>query len=79
MLEEIEWLDFELCGFLLFFEYINVLILEICEMVIDCVMGLEIDEFEFDDLKWIILMVLFNVLGNENVYIVMEELLYSKE
>lgn len=48
-------------------------------MVIDCVMGLEIDEFEFDDLKWIILMVLFNVLGNENVYIVMEELLYSKE
>lgn len=68
-----------MCGFLLFFEYINVLILEICEMVIDCVMGLEIDEFEFDDLKWIILMVLFNVLGNENVYIVMEELLYSKE
>ncbi len=77
--EEIERLDLESRGFLLFLEHINVLTPETREMVIDRVMGLETDEFELDDLKWIILMVLFNVPGNENAYTVMEELLYSKE
>jgi len=48
-------------------------------MVIDRVMGLETNEFELDDLKWIILMVLFNVPGNESAYTQMEELLYTKE
>lgn len=63
--EEIERLDLESRGFLLFLEHINVLTPETREMVIDRVMGLETDEFELDDLKWIILMVLFNVPGNE--------------
>lgn len=77
--EEMERLDLESRGFLLFLEHINVLTPETREMVIDRVMGLETEEFELDDLKWIILMVLFNVPGNENAYTVMEELLYSKE
>lgn len=49
------------------------------EMVIDRVMGLETNEFILDDLKWVILMVLFNVPGNESAYTQMEELLYSTE
>ncbi|AWB69311.1 MULTISPECIES: DUF494 family protein [Vibrio] len=77
--EEIERLDLESRGFLLFLEHINVLTPETREMVIDRVMGLETDEFELDDLKWIIMMVLFNVPGNENAYTLMEELLYSQE
>ncbi|MEZ8196551.1 MULTISPECIES: DUF494 family protein [Vibrio] len=76
---EIARIDMECRGFLLFLEQVGVLTTEIREMVIDRVMGLETDDFELDDLKWIILMVLFNVPGNENAYTQMEELLYSKE
>lgn len=72
-------LDVKCRGFLLFLEQIKVLTPETREMVIDRVMGLETNEFELDDLKWIILMVLFNVPGNENAYNVMEEWLYTKE
>jgi Smg protein len=77
--EEMARIDVECRGFLLFLEQINVLTPETREMVLDRVMGLETNELELDDLKWIILMVLFNVPGNENAYTLMEELLYSKE
>ncbi|EMN7142406.1 DUF494 domain-containing protein [Vibrio parahaemolyticus] len=77
--KEMQRLDLECRGFLLFLEQINVLTTETREMVIDRVMGLETSEFELEDLKWIILMVLFNVPGNENAYTLMEELLYTKE
>ncbi|MFB9137437.1 DUF494 family protein [Vibrio olivae] len=77
--KEMERLDIECRGFLLFLEQIKVLTTETREMVIDRVVGLETNEFELDDLKWIILMVLFNVPGNENAYTLMEELLYTKE
>ncbi|MDG2609848.1 DUF494 family protein, partial [Vibrio parahaemolyticus] len=76
---EMQRLDLECRGFLLFLEQNNVLTTETREMVIDRVMGLETNEFELEDLKWIILMVLFNVPGNENAYTLMEELLYTKE
>ena len=76
---EMARINLECRGFLLFLEQINVLTTEIREMVIDLVMGLETNEFELDDLKWIILMVLFNVPGNESAYTQMEELLYTKE
>ncbi|WP_279257673.1 DUF494 family protein [Vibrio intestinalis] len=77
--KEMARLDLECRGFLMFLEQVNVLNTETREMVIDRVMGLETQEFELDDLKWIVLMVLFNVPGNENAYTLMEELLYSKE
>ncbi|NCO47264.1 MAG: DUF494 family protein, partial [Vibrio sp.] len=77
--QEMDRLDLESRGFLLFLEQVKVLTPEIREMVIDRVMGLETNEFELDDLKWIILMVLFNVPGNENAYTLMEELLYTKD
>lgn len=72
-------LDVRNRGFLLFLEQVNVLTTETREMVIDRVMGLETDELLLDDLKWVILMVLFNVPGNENAYTLMEELLYTAE
>ncbi|WP_162047466.1 DUF494 family protein [Vibrio taketomensis] len=77
--QEMNRLDIECRGFLMFLEQVSVLTTETREMVIDRVMGLETDEFELDDLKWIVLMVLFNVPGNENAYTLMEELLYTKE
>ncbi|KXF81186.1 DUF494 family protein [Enterovibrio coralii] len=75
--KEMDRLDTESRGFLIFLEQINVLSPETREMVIDRVMELETLEFELDDLKWVILMVLFNVPGNESAYDQMEELLYA--
>lgn len=77
--EESMRLDIESRGLLMFLEQVGVLTTETREMVIDRVMGLETNEFELDDLKWIILMVLFNVPGNENAYTLMEELIYTAE
>ena len=77
--KEQDRLDIRVRGFLLFLEQVNVLTTETREMVIDRVMGLETEELLLDDLKWIILLVLFNVPGNENAYTLMEELLYTAE
>lgn len=66
-------------GFLLFLEQIKVLNLNTREMVIEQVMGLEVEELSLDDLKWVILMVLFNVPGQEGAYTQMEELLYTAD
>ncbi|WP_211294091.1 DUF494 family protein [Vibrio gangliei] len=77
--DEMLRLDVTCRGFLLFLEQVQVLTTETREMVIDRVMGLETNEFTLDDLKWVILMVLFNVPGNESAYTQMEELLYSTE
>ena len=76
---EMTRLDIECRGFLLFLEQVEVLTAETREMIIDRVMGLETSDFQLDDLKWIVLMVLFNVPGNENAYTQMEELLYTTE
>lgn len=77
--QEMRRMDVKSRGLLMFLEQIGVLTTETREMVIDRVMGLETNDFELDDLKWIILMVLFNVPGNENAYTLMEELIYTAE
>lgn len=77
MPEEMQRLDAECRGFLLFLEQIQVLSLETREMVIERVMALETEEFDLEDLKWVVLMVLFNVPGCENAYQQMEELLFE--
>ncbi len=65
--------------FLLLLEQIQVLNLEIREMVIDRVMALDNTEFDLEILKWVVLMVLFNIPGYENSYQQMEELLFEVE
>ncbi|ATO34981.1 Protein Smg [Dickeya dianthicola] len=75
--EEEQRLDVDCRGFLLFLEQIKVLNLETREMVIDRVMALETQDFDLEDLKWVILMVLFNVPGCENAYQQMEDLLFE--
>ncbi|NKI74370.1 DUF494 domain-containing protein [Dickeya sp. CFBP 2040] len=75
--EEEQRLDVNCRGFLLFLEQIKVLNLETREMVIDRVMALETQDFDLEDLKWVVLMVLFNVPGCENAYQQMEDLLFE--
>ncbi|MBM7073212.1 hypothetical protein SOPP22_00520 [Shewanella sp. OPT22] len=76
--EEMEKLDVESRGFLMFLEHIKVLSVETREMVIDRVMELEDSQLDLDDLKWIILMVLFNAPGHQSAYEQMEDLIFEQ-
>ena len=76
--EETQLLDTASRGFLLFLEQVNVLDFTTREMVIDRVMELDTQYFSMDDLKWVILMVLFNVPGQEKAYSQMENLIFEE-
>lgn len=70
--------DVEAQGFMLFLEQVGVLDANTREMVIDRVMEVDASEFCLEDLKWVVLMVLFNVPGKETAYAQMEELLFEE-
>ena len=76
--KEMDKLDVECRGFLLFLEQIKVLSVETREMVIDRVMDLDEPSLVLEDLKWVILMVLFNSPGNESAYEQMEDLVFEQ-
>ncbi|TKB51917.1 DUF494 family protein [Ferrimonas aestuarii] len=71
-------LDTTCRGFLLFLEQVKVLSGETREMVIDRVMELDGEPLSLDDLKWVVLMVLFNAPGNETAYRQMEDLVFEE-
>ncbi|RUO76393.1 DUF494 family protein [Pseudidiomarina taiwanensis] len=75
---EVARLDAECRGFMMYLEQLGVLDFATREMVIDRVMELDTPEFNLDDLKWVILMVLFNVPGHEDAYDQMEGLLFEE-
>lgn len=70
-------LDASCRGFLMFLEQAQVLDTSTREMVVDRVMELDMTEITLDDLKWVVLMVLFNVPGKEGAYSQMEDLLFD--
>jgi Smg protein len=74
---EMDRLDAECRGFLLLLEQGGILDPETREGVIDRVMALETDEIDLHQLKWIILMVLFNQPGHEEAYAWMEDLVFD--
>ncbi|WP_445396077.1 DUF494 family protein [Zobellella sp. An-6] len=76
--EELYKIDAEGRGFLLFLEQIKVLNAETREIVIDRLMELDSSVIELDDLKWVVLMVLFNVPGSESAYHQLEELIFEQ-
>ena len=75
--EEAQRLDTTCRSFILFLEQIQVLHLDTREMVIDRIMALDSNEIDLEDLKWVVLMVLFNIPGYESAYQQMEELLFE--
>ncbi len=76
--EECEKLDLEARGFLMFLEQAGVLDHYTREMVIDRIMALGEDEIDLDQLKWVVLMVLFNQPGREAAYAWMEDLVFDE-
>ena len=76
--EESEKLDLDSRGFLMFLEQTGVLDHNTREMVIDRVMALESEEIDLEQLKWVVLMVLFNQPGREAAYAWMEDLVFDE-
>lgn len=75
--EEMERLDTDCRGFLLFLEGVGILSPANRELVIERVLALPEDEMDLERLKWLILLVLFNQPGEEIAYAWMEELVYD--
>ena len=76
--EEEDKLDVECRGFLLLLEQIGVLDPHGRELVLDRVMALESDDIDLEQLKWVILMVLFNQPGHEDAFVWMEDLVLDE-
>jgi Smg protein len=76
--EEAEKLDSECRGFLLFLEQMGVLDHATREMVVDRVMALDSDEIDLEQIKWVVLMVLFNQPGREAAVAWMEDLVLDE-
>ena len=72
-------LDIEARGFLLFLEQHGILDADHRELVLDRAMALDQDELDLDDLKWVVLMVLFNQPGSEAAYAWMETQMFLDE
>ena len=76
---ELDKLDADCRGFLLFLEQHGVLDADQRELVLDRAMALDQDELDLDDLKWVVLMVLFNQPGSEAAYAWMETQMFLDE
>jgi Smg protein len=75
--KEMDRLDIECRGFILFLEQMGILNPDSRELAIDRAMALESDDFDLDQMKWVILMVLFNQPGEEAAYAWVEDLVFD--
>jgi len=76
---ELDKLDVECRGFLLFLEQHRILDAGQRELVLDRAMALDQDTLDLEDLKWVVLMVLFNQPGSEAAYAWMETQMFEDE
>jgi len=76
--QEIAKMDAECRGFLIFLEQTGVLDPVSRELVIDRAMALETEDIDLPQLKWVILMVLFNQPGHEAAFAWMEDLIFDE-
>ena len=76
---ELQRLDTESRGFLMFLEQHGVLDANQRELVLDRAMALDQEEVDLDDLKWVVLMVLFNQPGSEAAFAWMESQMFGDE
>jgi Smg protein len=64
-------------GYMLYLEQIGILSPHQRELVIDRLMALDCEEIDVDDIKWVVLMVLFSQPGEETAYARMEDLVFE--
>lgn len=75
---EMDRLDTRSRGLLMFMEQCGVLDGISRELVIDRVMALDLDAMSLEQLKWVILMVLFNQPGQEHAHTLLEDIVFDE-
>lgn len=76
--QEIAKMDVECRGFMMFLEQTGVLDPAARELIIDRAMALETLDIDLPQLKWVILMVLFNQPGHEAAFAWMEDMIFDE-
>ena len=76
---ELARLDTECRDFLMYLENIDIIDGQRRELVLDRLLALETDEITLEDMKWVVLMVLFNQPGQEANFAWMEDLMFDTE
>lgn len=75
---EVARLDVGVRGYLLHLENIGILSAVQREVVIDRLLALDSDDVDIEQLKWVVLMVLFSQPGQEQAYERMEDLVFEE-
>lgn len=75
---EIRRLDLDCRGYLLYLEQMGILSAAQREVVIDRLMALDSDTVDREQLKWVVLMVLFAQPGQETAFSRMEDLVFEE-
>jgi Smg protein len=75
---EIEKISSDAIGFLIFLEQAQVLNEQEREIIVDRAMALQQNVVSIDEIRWIVMMTLWNN-GKENDYLFVEDALYQKE
>lgn len=75
---EVERLDADCRGFLMYLEQSGVLDATRRELVLDRLLALDDEDLGIDDLKWVILLVLFKAPGQEAAYAWVESNLFDQ-
>ncbi len=75
---ELERLDSGCRGYILYLEQIGILTFEQRELVIDRLVALESADIDVEQVKWVVLMVLFSQPGQEQAYARMEDLVFDE-
>ena len=65
-------------GYLMHLENIGILSASQREVVIDRLLALEADDIDIEQVKWVVLMVLFSQPGQEQAYERMEDLVFEE-
>jgi Smg protein len=71
-------LDTDVRGYLMHLENLGILSGAQREVVIDRLLALEADDIDIEQLKWVVLMVLFSQPGQGNAYQRMEDLVFDE-
>jgi Smg protein len=76
---ELDRLDATSRGYLLHLEQIGILPSTQRELVIDRLLALDSEEIDVEQIKWVVMMVLFSQPGNEQAYAQMEDLVFAED
>lgn len=76
---ELERLDTNCRGFVSYLEQIGILSPPQRELLIDRLLALETPDIDVEQIKWVVLMVLFSQPGQELAYARMEDLVFEEE